>query len=84
MKNWNVDEVWRKKDRVLFVKLISGLHNPLFTLRLKNVCGNSKNRNGTKCEKFRFPDVTQTFSRTLSLSEILTRIFESKMSHPCL
>ena len=41
--------------RVVIVNLRSGLHNPLYTVRLKNVCENSKNKNGTKYEKL-FPD----------------------------
>ena len=47
MKIWNVDEVQRKKCRVLILKLRSGLRNPLYTVRLKNVCGNSTITNGT-------------------------------------
>ena len=47
MKNWNVDEVQKKKCRVLILKLRSGLRNPLFTVRLKIVCGNSTIKIGT-------------------------------------
>ena len=56
MKNWNVDEVQRKKCRVLILKLRSGLRNPLYTVRLKIGCGNSTIKNGTSNEKLRFPD----------------------------
>ena len=47
IKKSNVDEVQRKKCRVLVLKLRSGLHNPLYTVRLKIGCGNSKIKNGT-------------------------------------
>ena len=38
------------------VKLRSGLCNPVFTVRCKKISYDNKIKNGTECEKSRFPD----------------------------